>query len=424
MSVVFVLGGTCFQGRGLVQKLLDEDSTQIVVIINRGRTYWGQANPWNSDRVFFEKGDRETEGFTTQFNEIIIKHTKGKQLKAVVDFSCFHPRHAMAILNTLIDESYKSNYLYILISSDSVYDVCDTRTSKGLLSENFADSHSRPKSARRRVSLHRQNRYGGNKLRIEDILRTATPLCFNFLALRLPDVIGPCDDTGRFWATYLLAKYNSSLLHMRKSTANTKVSFVFSEDVQKFIIYNIATYHSSSRSAKIEKKLNKNPSTPDWESSSSESWSSSESVSCESKEANELFPLPKEEPKSLPNDPLVYRTSVNICCTETPTMAEFVEKIAALIHNDARQVSTGRRIVTSTADFFPSVDCGPISHDAATKYFSFTPTSLDSVLQKTVSFFNSQTTRQLKLSKDEQLDEFRHAVKKLDSGTRDLIVDK
>ena len=59
------------------------------------------------------------------------------------------------------------SHLYILISSDSVYDVCDEdKLSKPIIEE----SGVRPSIKEERIKLRKEEDYGDGKLRCEELL--------------------------------------------------------------------------------------------------------------------------------------------------------------------------------------------------------------------------------------------------------------
>lgn len=51
------------------------------------------------------------------------------------------------------------------------------------------------------MDMYNNNYYYQNKLKCEEFLKNyVIEGSFKYVILRLPDVIGPFDDTGRFWA--------------------------------------------------------------------------------------------------------------------------------------------------------------------------------------------------------------------------------
>ena len=96
--------------------------------------------------------------------------------------------------------AYKTG-LYVFISADHIYDVCDPiiRSENKLLVE---DDSIRPTEEEEIEKLARKNKYGGRKLKCEEYLKNrALPKKegFPYMIIRPSDLIGPFDRSGRFW---------------------------------------------------------------------------------------------------------------------------------------------------------------------------------------------------------------------------------
>ncbi|KYK70984.1 NAD dependent epimerase/dehydratase family protein, partial [Toxoplasma gondii TgCatPRC2] len=193
---VLILGGTAFIGRTVTRKLHEDG--YLLVFINRGRSYWNGENI--ADAEYHRADRRAPEAFAECIASLTDREEakRGKSWLAVVDFSAYKPRDILASLNGL-----RGRYgTYIYISTDSVYEVSDSSLWQGLpsVSEDFA---VRPKERQRVALLKKKDTYGHNKLAVEEILReqanaTGRPVA----CLRLADVIGPFDDTDRFWTYF------------------------------------------------------------------------------------------------------------------------------------------------------------------------------------------------------------------------------
>jgi len=120
----------------------------------------------------------------------------------VVDFSAFRRRNVKSVYNGLKGLIR----LYILISTDSIYDVCDQKVRNlPRIIEEFAVRPKDPKSIKK---LKKDEDYGHDKLKCEEFLYAQEDKSlFPFIVFRLPDIIGPYDDTGRFWAYILWMRY-------------------------------------------------------------------------------------------------------------------------------------------------------------------------------------------------------------------------
>jgi nucleoside-diphosphate-sugar epimerase len=60
---------------------------------------------------------------------------------------------------------------------------------------------------------------------------------YKYVALRLPDVVGPFDETKRFWKTYICAKCSDIVpFEIDEEMKTLPMSFVYSKDVASFIL--------------------------------------------------------------------------------------------------------------------------------------------------------------------------------------------
>ena len=202
-------------------------------MINRGKTYWKQNYKAFSFCEYYY-GDRH---HYFEYQKLIAyisnKYgvTKNNKWDLVIDFCCFDRKEAKSAIRGL-GETCK---LYVFISSDSVYDVCDESLRKeALIKEEYA---IRPENQTQLKKLNDEDDYGNDKLRCEEYFLSHIKDQFNYLCLRLPDVIGPFDSSGRFWGYMEWIKVSDKHpIHFNKFTPLRKLSFVFSKDVAKLLI--------------------------------------------------------------------------------------------------------------------------------------------------------------------------------------------
>jgi nucleoside-diphosphate-sugar epimerase len=132
---------------------------------------------------------------------------------------------------------------YILISSDSVYDpkrVRQLAVPGDLMQENDA--------ARYRLTADEIQRsdklaYGPRKAAIEVVLSESLDkqrLC----VLRLPDVVGPFDDSSRWWATSLWGLAEPNRCYFPQRLMGREISVVDADDVVS-VIMTIAHAHAT-----------------------------------------------------------------------------------------------------------------------------------------------------------------------------------
>lgn len=81
--------------------------------------------------------------------------------------------------------------------------------------------------------LNEDEEYGNDKLMCEEYLLSHVDLNdFPYICLRLPDVIGPYDRSGRFWAYMKWIQENEkNPIHINKYSDLRLISLVFSLDV-------------------------------------------------------------------------------------------------------------------------------------------------------------------------------------------------
>jgi nucleoside-diphosphate-sugar epimerase len=130
---------------------------------------------------------------------------------AVVDFSCYDAR-AAEDLGVYIASFNVPWYIYI--STDSVYEVCE-KTHDG---PSHEDDAKRPVRLSVREALQSADMYGHRKLEAEEMLRTLQRElahdedAWRWVALRIPDVMGPRDTSYRWWFYQVLIKVSIQAL--------------------------------------------------------------------------------------------------------------------------------------------------------------------------------------------------------------------
>jgi nucleoside-diphosphate-sugar epimerase len=152
----------------------------------------------------------------------------GQKWALVVDFCAYLRKEIKSAIRGL---SGLLN-LYVFISTDSIYDVCEVAVRKGAIRET---DDLRPSDDKVIKEKAKDEDYGHDKLKCEEYLRSHVldlEEGFPFLCLRLPDVIGPYDSTCRFWA-YLtwLNDMARKPIHTQEESREAKLSFVYSKDV-------------------------------------------------------------------------------------------------------------------------------------------------------------------------------------------------
>lgn len=186
------------------------------------------------DKVNFYKSDRNSIMDFAKLLKYISEKAginEDNQWDLVVDFCAYIRKHVKSVIRGLS----KLVRLYILISTDSVYEVCAKEFRDGPIKESDA---LRPEHDEEIAKLSKDDPYGHDKLRCEEYLRTHVLKNreLSYMIFRLPDVIGPYDSSNRYW-NYLMwiQKMNKWPIHAQDLSDTRKLSFVFSEDVAGFI---------------------------------------------------------------------------------------------------------------------------------------------------------------------------------------------
>ena len=221
---ILVFGGNGFIGSETVRRLIDRGDE--ITIVNRGNWYFdseARIKPFVSAHF---KCNRD------QLLEIECEEllTSGSY-DAVIDFSSYNARQIKQVVDILKERVG----LYIYISTDSIYEVCD-KTHSGPVTEEDA---VRPKSPKKRLQLKREEKYAHDKLACEEVLQEQRKEGgFPYVALRLPDVIGPRDNSFRFWTYQLWIRLHKDIhhpVHMPSGVADDKFSLIHVEDAAKAI---------------------------------------------------------------------------------------------------------------------------------------------------------------------------------------------
>ena len=305
---ILVIGGTSFIGRATVEALLRDG--HAITLCNRGET----PNPFG-DRVQRITCDRRKRPAT-------LMHALRKGWDVVIDFVAFDPEDVDPILT--VGASCIS-HLYVFISSDSAYMAVSpskfVRHDGGLIEASDADGENDPERAS-------QDEYGADKLATEMALRrwvSQHAACPRVVALRLPDVIGPHENTGR------LHKLLHKLLRGRRvgTSINDQpglgeflpLSVVAAGDVATAICALVSQGAQTTR--------------------------------------HEAQALPEHTPAALP--PF---SALHVCTDERPTWVELVNLAAAMLREAGCDVGTPQ-FARERDTGFVSVDVGALDNTAA-----------------------------------------------------------
>lgn len=152
---ILVLGGNGFIGAEVVEHLLDFYNDSKLILLNRGHWDWDSKTRVR-DRIFTSiKWNRKEDSVKLVLNEF-LKDPDFK-FEAVLDFSAYKRKDIQRVLRELPCHRFN---VYILISSDSVYEV--SIPNKG--NENSTETDAvRPNSDSERDRLKKEDSYGHHK---------------------------------------------------------------------------------------------------------------------------------------------------------------------------------------------------------------------------------------------------------------------
>ncbi len=307
-----------------------------VILMNRGHGYWGSPAGGSSCELlwhFLDWDDRSSIKSAARFIANGVTSCgfgSCRPCVTIVDFSCDTARQMELFLRSVNKAELRAGAEssavghYILISSDSVY------RDEALLRVD----EDRPTVAELATSAPRSTRrsYAFQKAFIEEALGNGAPKGCTVTIARLPDVIGPRDPTGRFWATMLWAATGRPLL-FPAAAGGQVVSVVYSEDVSHWLLA-IATRGDAWRGG-----------------------------------------------------------TFNLACSETLTLAELTLLVARSGRSDAELVPVSDGSSEDTCDYYPSVVCGPLSIAKALASSPWRPTPLAECIFAAAAFFRSVDVR-------------------------------
>lgn len=318
---VLVFGGNGFIGSATVEKLLS--AGHRVVTVNRGNWYWDSGF---KVKPFVQQVTCDRLYPMDKCTELVHLADSGAVFDVVVDFSAYHLNAVVETLKLLKDQIK----LYIYVSTDSVYDVCDKQHNDPSQETDAVRPHSQEKQE----ELAGGESYGHRKLQIEEELaRQREAGGVPYVSLRLPDVIGPKDNTYRWWIYQLWIKLSDHLdktLAIPEYLVSTTMSLVYVHDVADVII-----------------KL--------------------------------LHPRPE-----------ALDQAFNLGFKETPTLLQLLGAIKASLNMSDATIVTDSS--TDAVHMFPSVRRGPVDITKAQRLLDFSPTPLQQVITETVLFYEKAMT--------------------------------
>jgi len=315
MLSVLVIGGGNFMGSALLDVLLAHEGRFRVTVVSRDRRHWGErlSRRANVRHIKADRRDRY------ELLHALSSHAdESDPWRFCVDFCCYDTDDCEP-LGTFLAELQCH---YVLISTDSIYEVCDTPIGVARL-----ESHAvRPSDSVEQARLRRLDSYGDDKKRCEEWLASNASM-LTWTSLRLPDVFGPRDYSKRHWSYQLLVKLQDERpVQLTAKERQRKLSFVYSLDVARAVL------------AVIERPADA---------------------------ANQCF---------------------NLACVETPTLEEYLQLVARALGKPSLRVEELADGVDNECQFLPSVSerAGVLDVSAAQRALAFSPTPLADAVAATV----------------------------------------
>ncbi|OWF35330.1 uncharacterized protein LOC110443058 [Mizuhopecten yessoensis] len=314
---ILILGGNGFIGAATSERLIAKGNN--LVLLNRGNWYW-DSQFTVKPHVKHLTCDRQRQ---LLYCEDLHRLKDTVYFDVVIDFSAYHFEAVEDVLELLKGKIGR----YIYISSDSVYEVCQKNHSEPSQESDAV----RPFTSEERLLMTGKDDYGHRKLECEEVLvKQRKEGGVPYVLLRLPDVIGPRDNTYRWWMYQMWLKLSGYLerqISIPKFLLNQKLSFVYSLDV-----------------------------------------------------ADMLVQLTDSDLKNFDN-------AYNLGTDEMPTLLEVLESMRK--HLRVENIPIPVNDSNDAIYLFPSVKLGPIDSSKAKTLLNWRPTSFDNISKQTISFYES-----------------------------------
>lgn len=316
---ILVFGGNGFIGAATVTRLLDAGHS--VTIVNRGNWYWdsdARIKPFvrhlRCDRMQSLHKCDDMNNFLTSVPTIFFD--------AVIDFSAYHQVAVSDVVTVLKNRIG----FYVLISTDSVYEVCIKNHTEPTRETDAV----RPTNEALINEYNEKDDYGNRKLQCEEVLTSQKDdNKIPYIIYRLPDVIGPRDNTYRWWiyqSWMRLRKYLERPVSVPDVFINKPMSLVYVEDIADVIVQYMF---------------------------------GGEDVQ------NEVY---------------------NLALAESPTLKDVLSDMRNALNLTSLNIII-EPLTSNSVYLFPSVKLGPIDTSKAVKLLKWTPTPWEVVLKKMIDFY-------------------------------------
>jgi len=303
-----------------------------VTLLNRGKSWdWDKWNTLNNTLCsfcFVKHVRYNRKQSPSECAQLVSLMSSIDKIAAVIDFSAYRPSE----LRRFVEFVRGKCELYVLISTDSVYEVCREKRHSGRVLETDA---VRPLLESDRYKYSCRDKYGHQKLCCEEYLHQQS-LCSGgipYLVFRLADVIGPRDCTNRFWQYLLWLKvcsHHEVPFYLCEKDRGKLISLCYVKDIATFLAHCLHTLRHQLLTT---------------------------ACSCYNLAVYES---------------MTVEDVIKLMCTELASVREV--KICYTASKNVPQI-------------LPSVSCGPISTMKASTVLGWSPTSLSTAVKDTVHFY-------------------------------------
>jgi len=337
---VLVLGGSGFIGHLTTERLLREGHK--VTVLSRGYSYWN---------IMQELTDRGAVHWRCN-RTLALSHGGGKLADSSGLVNCSHLKNSTDSFDAVVDFSSRSLEelrqvtkllqgrigLYVFISTHAVYDVSKNTThGEPLLLESDAVRPGREVSPLERFNLKEKNTYGDHALEIEeDLVKQFNSGGAPFVALRIANVIGPKENTIRYWLLHLWVRAHVALtmpMQLDDTLLKTGISMTYTPDIAQAVVRVIARSRGE--------------------------------VCCPEKVQGEVF---------------------NLASEQAPTQRELYNHVAEPIR--VPYIETQEVPVNKSVVLYPDVACGPVNAAKAMDVLRWSPTDLAKAIRSVALFYD------------------------------------
>lgn len=247
MRQFLIFGGNGFIGFEFLSKILENSSLESkesdctscqpqyhTTLVNRGHSWdWDKLSLLEKYCKSITRIQWDRKQPLKDCGQLVKLFREVQYFTAVVDFSAY----SKSTLKESLSFVKGKCSLYIYISSDSIYEVCEKRHS-GLTRETDA---VRPAESSERTRLNRLDKYGHKKLECEELLaqQEGQPDSVPYVIFRLPDVFGARDSTQRLWQYLVWMKLCDCFnvpLYVPEQLTQKSISLVYVCDVASLLV--------------------------------------------------------------------------------------------------------------------------------------------------------------------------------------------